>query len=131
MFYVYASTYTNVIYERYVFNSRSQEHDESIDSYIGVIKDLACAYPATIRDELIRDRIVCGIRDNALRKRLLREKKLTMADTIDICRGEEAAMKHIKGIDDDTADNPIEINAVNKYNRGARTKAQTTPPPSC
>ena len=76
MFDLYASTCTNVIYERYLFNSRSLEHGESIDSYIGVIKDPAhtCAYPAAIRDELIRDRVVCGIRDNALCKRLLREK---------------------------------------------------------
>ena len=76
MFEAYANSYTNVTYERYVFNSRSQEGAETIDAYIRVVKDLAstCNFPPDIRDDLIRDRIVCGIRDNSLRKRLLREK---------------------------------------------------------
>lgn len=127
MFDIYSSTYTNVIHERYLFNSRSQESGESIDTFIRVLKDLAknCLYPDAIKDELIRDRIVCGIRDNALRKRLLREKKLTLANTIDMCRGEEATTKHVKGIAGDSPDNPIEVNALTR-SRGA--KSQKKPP---
>ena len=61
VFDAYAKSYTNVIYERYLFNSGSQEPSETLEEYIRVLKDLAstCDYPITIREELIRDRIVC------------------------------------------------------------------------
>ena len=114
MFDAYAKSYTNVIYERCLFNSRSQEPSETFEEYIRVLKDLAstCDYPITIRQELTRDRIVCGMRDNQLRKRLLREKKLTLPATIDMCRGEQATLQQVKGIAGDSASNPIEVNAV-------------------
>ena len=70
---------TNVIYERYCFNNRNQESGELFDCYLTALKALAkmCNFGA-LTDELIRDRIVCGIRDGGTRKRLLQEAKLTM-----------------------------------------------------
>ena len=70
---------TNVIYERYCFNNRNQESGELFDCYLTALKALAktCNFGA-LTDELIRDRIVCGIRDVGTRKRLLQEAKLTM-----------------------------------------------------
>ena len=123
MFDIHAAAYTNVIYERYMFNQRSQLHDESVSTYITCLKELVitCNYPDLVRDDLIRDRIVQGISDNNLRKRLLREKGLTLAGTVDMCRGDEATQRQAKGIAGSTPDNPITINAV-KQGRGGRTK---------
>ena len=61
---------TNVIYERYKFNNRSQELDESIDAYTTALRTLAetCEF-GSLKEDLIRDRLVCGIRDNSLRKK--------------------------------------------------------------
>ena len=58
-----ATQYTNVIYERYVFNMRSQKPDENVDTYIRVMKTLenTCNFPVAVKDELLRDGIVCGI----------------------------------------------------------------------
>jgi len=125
MFDTYAGQYTNVIYERYIFNTRAQKSDESLDAYIRSLKDLAstCEY-GDVQNQLIRDRIVCGLKDNALRKRLLREKELTLAKTIDLCRGEEATLRHVQGIAGDSADNPITINAVKSQASGARAKSR-------
>ena len=69
---------TNVIYERYRFNNRSQEFDESIDAYTTALRTLAetCEF-GSLNEDLIRDRLVCGIRDNSLRKKLLQEPKLS------------------------------------------------------
>ena len=60
---------TNVIYERYCFNNRNQETGESFDAYLTALKALAktCNF-GSLKDELIRDRIVCGIRDTGTRK---------------------------------------------------------------
>ena len=62
---------TNIIYERYKFNNRSQEQTESIDTYVTALRALAetCEF-GTLKDHLIRDRIVCGVRENAVRRKL-------------------------------------------------------------
>ena len=51
---------TNETYEQYVFNSRIQEEQESIDAYVTVLRNLAksCNFCDCMRDSLIRDRIV-------------------------------------------------------------------------
>ena len=65
---------TNIIYERYKFNNRSQEQTESIDTYVNALRALAetCEF-GTLKDHLIHHRIVCGVRDNAVRRKLLQE----------------------------------------------------------
>ena len=67
----------NEIYERYPFNKRDQAADESIDTYVAALRSLAktCNYGA-LTDNLIRDRMVVGILDKGIRKKLLQESKL-------------------------------------------------------
>ena len=90
---------TNVIYERYVFNTRNQEEGESIDTYNTALRTLAqtCNF-GDLKDELIRDRIVCGIRENTVRKRLLQESGLTLKKCMDIARGAESAAAKVKAM---------------------------------
>ena len=54
----------NVIFERAKFNSRKQDAGESVDAFITALYALAdrCNY-GTLHDEMIRDRIVVGIRE--------------------------------------------------------------------
>jgi hypothetical protein len=46
----------------------------------------------------IRDRIVVGIRDDAVRSRLLRETELDLQKTVDICRASEQSKSHMNAI---------------------------------
>ena len=57
----------NIIFERACFNRRDQQDGESADEHISVLHSLAedCEY-GTLKAELIRDRLVVGIRDTAL-----------------------------------------------------------------
>ena len=68
---------TNVIYERFKFNTRNQSPSESIDEYVTNLKHLAttCQF-GNLGDDLIRDRIVLGVHDDKVRARLLRENAL-------------------------------------------------------
>ena len=70
---------TNVIYERYKFNNRSQEPHESVDAYATALRALAvtCEF-GVLKEEMARDLIVCGIRDNPTRRKLLQEPKLSL-----------------------------------------------------
>ena len=69
----------NVIYERAHFNRRSQGQSESIEQFITSLYQLAetCEY-GELKDEMIRDRIVVGIRDQALSERLQLDSTLTL-----------------------------------------------------
>ena len=82
----------NKIYERYVFNSRCQKADESFDQFLTALRKLAatCKFD-TFEDEMLRDRIVTGLRDHGHRERLLRESTLTLQKAIDICQTNEMA----------------------------------------
>ena len=51
MFDDYVTQYTNVTYERYVFSTRTQQSDETVETYIGQVKHLAntCNFPSVVR----------------------------------------------------------------------------------
>ena len=78
---------SNVIYERLKFKNRNQISDESIDAYAAALRGMAatCNF-GNLRDELICDRIVCGISNIKLQQKLLQEPKLTLNRCIDIAR---------------------------------------------
>ena len=59
----------NEIYERYIIISRAQESGDSFDTYLSSVRTVAktCNYGA-LNDDLIRDRIVIGIKSDSIRK---------------------------------------------------------------
>lgn len=69
----------NVIYERARFNMRRQEEGETVDAFITTLYSLAehCGY-GELHDEMIRDRIVVGIRDAHLSEKLQLKSDLTL-----------------------------------------------------
>ncbi|PFX24871.1 Uncharacterized protein K02A2.6 [Stylophora pistillata] len=88
---------TNEIYEAYLFNQRVQEVGVSFDVFRTALHSLAktCNF-GIMQERMIRDRVVVGIRDNATRKKLLAENKLTLNKCIDICRAKETTSKQLK-----------------------------------
>ena len=54
-----------------------------------------CEFEA-LHESLIRDIIICGINDNRLRERLLREPELTLQKTIQIGHAAEETKRHVK-----------------------------------
>ena len=86
----------NIIYQRYMFNSYTQEQGEKFEAYLIKLRHLikTCKYGA-LEDELLRDRIVTGTSNNNIRARLLSESGLTLDRAIDICRSTEQAEQQL------------------------------------
>ena len=61
----------------------------------------------TLKDSLIRDRIVCGVSSDALRKQLLKERELTLHKAVQLCQIHESAERYSKEVSDQQ-----EVNAV-------------------
>ena len=68
----------NVVYERAKFNSRFQQQGETVEEFISSLHVLAetCEFQ-TLREELIRDRIVVGVYDRRLSEKLNLNHRLT------------------------------------------------------
>jgi len=69
----------NVIYERAKFNVRIQNEGEPVESFITDLHCLAehCEF-GTLKDQLIRDRIVVGLRNKQLSEKLQLDPDLTL-----------------------------------------------------
>ena len=95
----------NIVYERAKFNRRKQEDNESVDGFVTDLYNLAehCSY-GTLHDELIRDRIVVGIRDLALSEKLQIIEDLTLTKALNMARQWEAVKKQQVVIRDTSAD---------------------------
>ena len=57
----------------------------------------SCNY-GQLSDDFIRDRIVVGVRENGLRKKLLQTRELTLSNCIDICRASESTNQQLKSM---------------------------------
>ena len=88
---------TNVIMERYNFNTRHQKPGETIEAYVSTLRNQAknCNFGA-LENELIRDRLVCGIGREGARRTLLKETDLTLSKAIRICQIRELTEKYSK-----------------------------------
>jgi hypothetical protein len=67
-----------IIAERYRFYKRDQQEGESVNEYVAQLRKLSkyCEFSAFLNDAL-RDKIVCGVRNVHMQKRLLSESELT------------------------------------------------------
>ncbi|UYV70871.1 hypothetical protein LAZ67_8000928 [Cordylochernes scorpioides] len=81
----------NIIYERAKFNSRIQEDREPVDEFITSLYKLAdsCEFEV-LHEQLIRDRIVVGVRDKALSERMQLDSELTLEKAVKMVRQQEA-----------------------------------------
>lgn len=84
------------IVERFKFYSRSRRAGESVANFIAQLRSLAqhCNYGASL-DNMLRDRLVCGINDDSIQKRLLAEPNLTYKRAVELARGLETADRNV------------------------------------
>jgi len=101
----YCQPRKNIPFERYRFNRRSQEPGETYDQYRTALRKLGenCDFQAITPDEILRDRLVFGIRDSKVRERLLQESALTLAKTDEICRAAESMSLQMKVVEENSS----------------------------
>lgn len=80
--------------KRYLFNTRNQNDTETFNQYLDELRKLIknCDFKDQ-EDDILRDRIVMGIKDNEIREQLLEltEEEYSLNDTIGYCRVATAA----------------------------------------
>ncbi|KAK6184246.1 hypothetical protein SNE40_006752 [Patella caerulea] len=96
-FHTFCTPRKNIPVERHKFNTRVQQPEEKFDAFYSDLCNLAndCELEP-LKDSCIRDRILCGIRDNKLRRDLLMKADYTLQQVIDSCRAAEISYQNNK-----------------------------------
>lgn len=86
-----------VIAERFRFHKRDQKQGESVTDFNVSLRKLSehCKFGQSLNDTL-RDRLVCGLLNENIQKRLLSEKDLTYEKALEISLSMESAQKDVK-----------------------------------
>ena len=103
-----------LIAERYKFHRRNQHESETVAQFVVELKRLAlkCEF-GTFLEEVLRDRLVCGLKSVQIQKKLLAERDLTLKKAFETAQSMELANKedfrHTSVPVDDT------VNKVGRY----------------
>lgn len=83
-----------MIAERFCFHKRNQEEGKTLTMFVAALKKLSkhCEFGDVLNDT-IRDRLLCGLRSEAIQKRLLSESNLTLQKATKISVSMELAAK--------------------------------------
>ncbi|XP_065892760.1 uncharacterized protein [Dysidea avara] len=89
----------SVSVQRYRFNTRNRHAGESILTYVAELRHLSehCNFGTSL-NEMQRDRIVCGIEDPKIQRRLLAEPELTFDKAFGLSLASESADKNAKDL---------------------------------
>ena len=124
----------NVIIERAKFNKRSQLPDEPAEQFIANLYNLAsdCNF-GDLKNELIRDRIVVGIRDASLSERLQMDPELTLEKAKTLVRQREAVREQQQTLKGEKMETPSLIDAMSHTSHHKNSQRQLTsePPKKC
>jgi len=73
----------NIIHERAVFNQRVHKQDETVESFVRSLYELSehCSFGEQ-KNDMIRDRLVIGIKDRLISKYLQLKVDLTLDDAL-------------------------------------------------
>ena len=93
----YCTPKKNIVLERFHFNNASQGEQEEFDRFVTRLKNLAASCEFNdLKDAMIRDNIVVGIKNKAVQERLLRETDLTLEQAISIAKTSEVTKQHLQ-----------------------------------
>ena len=84
------------IKQRYRFNSQLRWERELVSQYLSKLRALSefCDFDPSL-DDMLRDRLVCGVGDQTIQRKLLAEEGLTLKRATDIALAMETAARNV------------------------------------
>lgn len=82
------------IVQRYKFHTAFRQNGQTIAEYVAQLRHLSrdCNFGESL-EAMLRDRLVCGVNDDKIQRRLLSERELTYKKAVDVAIGMEQAAK--------------------------------------
>lgn len=92
----YCEPRKNIIFQRYKFGCCIQQEGQSFDDFLTELKTLAATCEYKEEDNMIRDRIVFGVKNPEIKDKLLTISNLTMDKAEEICKTTEATKQELQ-----------------------------------
>ena len=109
---------STIVY-RFKFNSHFRQPRETIHQYVAELRRLSEHFD--FRDQLedmIQDRLVCGVNDESMQGRLLAESRLHFKKAMELATGMEIADKNTRDIPQGNSVENSKESSVNRLNKG-------------
>ena len=118
----------SVIVQRFQFHSRTQKPGETVATFVAELRQLSefCEFGASLED-MLRDRLVCGIASGSTQRRLLAEPDLTLQKAQNLAQAIESADKNAKDLQGQRHPPMTAVNAVTSKRgppRGTRARVE-------
>ena len=109
---------------RFKFHSRCRQPGESVAVFVSQLRSLSenCGFGDTLED-MLRDRVVCGIQDDGIQRRLLAESDLKFAKAVELAQSMETAARNVKELQ-----GPPPATGTPKASRGTSEVFKVTQP---
>ncbi|XP_040068991.1 uncharacterized protein LOC115330634 [Ixodes scapularis] len=103
----------NEIAKSYKFFNRQQREGESVQDFIVELRKIAenCDFGDSL-DRMLRDRIVCGVRNQTVQRQLLARRDLTLAEAEELATAAEVATKEVKNMKSQDVKNEAELHRI-------------------
>ena len=103
----------SVIVERFKFHSRSGLKGENVAEFVAGLRRLSehCKFGTTLED-VLRDRLVCGISDDRIQRRLLGEQELTFEKAVEIATATKMDFRNVMDLGGKMPSNNNNVNKV-------------------
>ncbi len=87
------------IVQRYRFNSRVRDQGETITQFVTALRQLSehCEYGESL-DQMLRDRLVCGVNHEGIQRKLLAAKELNYKRAYELATSVEVAERNSKDL---------------------------------
>ena len=119
------------IVQRCKFNARVRLPGETVATYCAELRNLAqfCDFGESL-ENMLRDRLVCGISDKAMQQRLLSEPDLTFQKAYDLAVLLESVKKDTAQLQSEARNSTAEIHAVRGRTGNSRDRSRSVAPRS-
>ena len=115
----------SVIVQRFKFHTHSRKEGVSVAAFVAELRQLSeyCEF-GPVLDDMLRDRLVCGINNDSIQRRLLGEVTLTFKKALEIAHAMETAANNSKDIQAANASVPQStVHRLFKEGRGKPMKS--------
>ena len=120
----YSPTPSEIV-QRFKFHSRFRKPGESVATYVSELHSLAefCNFGSTL-EVMLCDRIVCGISDDAIQRRLLTEPGLTYKKSLEIAQNLEATSQNMRELHSASSSKKEASSEVNKVIQAGKPESK-------
>ena len=117
------------IVQRYKFNSRIRKNGETISDYVAELRHIAehCKYGTSLED-MLRDRLVCGVQDDKIQRHLLAETELPFTKALQLATAMELADKNAADLRGTVPDATVNKTTTSSGHRSSYSKGPPRTP---